>query len=425
MLTRQTSDSSGVWQLGVITRRAAVVGSEPPQNIDRSEFDTIAYVGRVIVRLLGGCEPGDYIVPSGRQDGTARGANAATRPVRTVGRALTRSPANKDSLSESLVEISVIGPSDSVDARQQVFAVSSVERRRVLFCLLLLCCTVLALCLIGASHARASDMETGTTHLLSSGEDTPPVGAGCEAVLVSALANRLCRDCKGHDAMVKFAAMEPGTAQSLCPRTHSGSMVRICGGGGHSALRSVESVDGDGDDGGSALLSDGSLVTGMCTRKACPTETFPLLPAAALHQYPSQVEPLCMERGLCQVQLDATPEGSGAVSIPCPTSEGSPFWPGMFTRVCAAGEDQWQRPAAGSSNESTTGDCEWRTCPSGCLSLTRSSIVAPFDATFRASVSGATCPNYDAGFARFTACATVVHSPGTDTVLLRRHDHVW
>lgn len=402
MLTRQTSGNNGVWQLGVITRRAAVTGSEPPRTANRSDFDTIAYTGRVVVRLLGGCNTGDYIVPSGRQDGTARGATATVRPTRTVGRALNRCDPNQGDMSESLVEISVIGPSDSVDTRRQRCALSGAEHRRaVLLLILLLSCVVLPVGLTFA-HLRASDWETDTTYLRASDEESTVAGVRCQAVTVSALGHGLCRHCSGRDATVKFAPMEAGTARLPCPDTHTGSMIRTCGGigYGHSA---VSSADGDVDDAGSAVLSDGSTVSGTCTRKVCPRQTFPLLPPIVLQQYPSHVEPLCMKNGLCQIQLDATPEGTGSVTIPCPTKEGSPFWPGNFTRVCGTATDQWQRPAAGTdtrsavaavaaADESTTGDCEWRTCPSGCLSLTRSSNGAPFDAAFHAGVSGEACP---------------------------------
>lgn len=384
MLTRQTSGNKGVWQLGVITRRAAVTGSEPPQTANRSEFDMIAYTGRVVVRLLGGCNAGDYIVPSGREDGTARGASATIRPTRTVGRALNCCHANRDGISESLVEISVIGPSDSVDTRCQLCALSSAEHRRaVVLLILLLSCVVLPMGLTFA-HLRTSD------------EETTLEGARCQAVTVSALGHGLCRHCSGRDATVKFAAMEPGTARLPCPDTHTGSMIRICGGSGYGHY-AVSSTDGDVDDAGS-LLSDGSTVTGTCTRKVCPRQTFPLLPPVALQQYP---EPLRMRLG--QIHLNATPEGTGSVTVPCPTNRGIPFGPGNFTRVCDTATDQWQRPAAGTgmraavaavaaADESTTGDCEWRTCPSGCLSLTRSAIGAPFEAAFHPGVSGEACP---------------------------------
>jgi hypothetical protein len=387
MLTRQTEDEGGVWQLGVITRRAVVVGSVPSELADRDEFDTIAYTGRVVVRLLGSCEAGDYIVPSGRQDGTARVARAASgRPVRTVGRALTNY-ASKDGLRETLVECSVISPSDSVDMRRLRFCTLP---RLILSIGACICAVLVFSGLLGAPDTPSR----------SAGTDAPRTGALCPAVTVSALANGLCRRCDGHDAAVKFAAMRGGgVVQVLCPETHTGNMTRICG------SRSVPRSDGGSS--GYVLLSDGSVVSGTCTRKACPSQVFPLLPELTMQQYPAGVTPWCMEESLCQLRFNLVPEGTGAVTVPCPTGYGNPFWPGNFTRVCGSGADRWERLPAASNigasaaaidsgantgeDESTTGDCEWKTCPSGCLSLTRSSTSDPFESTFRAGITREDC----------------------------------
>ena len=54
---------------GVISRRAAIEGSYPDAK-DAAEGDTVAYCGRVPVKLVGSARAGDIVVPSGRGDGT-------------------------------------------------------------------------------------------------------------------------------------------------------------------------------------------------------------------------------------------------------------------------------------------------------------------------------------------------------------------
>jgi hypothetical protein len=77
-LSRRTE---GADMCGVITRKAMVTGSTPPFLIAeggegglrrRGLYDTVAYAGRVPVRVRGPpAVCGDWVVPSGRQDGTA------------------------------------------------------------------------------------------------------------------------------------------------------------------------------------------------------------------------------------------------------------------------------------------------------------------------------------------------------------------
>eukprot|EP01043_Picozoa_sp_COSAG02_P048254 COSAG02_NODE_4723_length_5050_cov_2.928701_1_plen_801_part_00 len=66
-----TRDTQNARQLGVISRRAIVEGSLPDSKCPRSDFDTIAYCGRVPVKVIGSVRAGDLLVPSGGNDGTA------------------------------------------------------------------------------------------------------------------------------------------------------------------------------------------------------------------------------------------------------------------------------------------------------------------------------------------------------------------
>lgn len=56
--------------LAVVTRKAMIEGSKRGDPSRSSASDTVAYAGRVPVRVRGPVKEGDHIVPSGNQDGT-------------------------------------------------------------------------------------------------------------------------------------------------------------------------------------------------------------------------------------------------------------------------------------------------------------------------------------------------------------------
>eukprot|EP01043_Picozoa_sp_COSAG02_P046120 COSAG02_NODE_4286_length_5546_cov_8.070314_4_plen_120_part_00 len=62
-LTRKTTAAR---QLGVISRRAIVKGSRPADPAAMSDFDAVAYMGIVPVKLRGPAYRDDYVVPSGK-----------------------------------------------------------------------------------------------------------------------------------------------------------------------------------------------------------------------------------------------------------------------------------------------------------------------------------------------------------------------
>eukprot|EP01043_Picozoa_sp_COSAG02_P012684 COSAG02_NODE_493_length_21166_cov_13.181318_13_plen_1358_part_00 len=75
----------GAKQLGVISRQAIVEGSCPfgeglKPSSWRATWDTVAYCGRVPVKLIGSStgRAGDSLVPSGREDGTAKALSSET-----------------------------------------------------------------------------------------------------------------------------------------------------------------------------------------------------------------------------------------------------------------------------------------------------------------------------------------------------------
>ena len=114
--------TKGADMLGVITRKAMVAGSQP-QDDERDQYDTVAYVGRVPVRVTGVVNSGDRIGPSGKDDGTAV---AVTRGEAFVGTVLKGDTYTK----ERFVEISVATPGLSV--REKVHTSSWFVRMAVL-----------------------------------------------------------------------------------------------------------------------------------------------------------------------------------------------------------------------------------------------------------------------------------------------------
>jgi hypothetical protein len=54
--------------VGIISRIAVVEGSFPGSK-EQADFDRVAYTGHVPVKVVGPCRNGQYLVPSGNDDG--------------------------------------------------------------------------------------------------------------------------------------------------------------------------------------------------------------------------------------------------------------------------------------------------------------------------------------------------------------------
>lgn len=88
--------TEGAQQVMVITDQAAVLGNAPQGREDMTGFESVSFIGQVPVRVTGPVNDGDYIVASGRNNGTA----VAVRPeeirlddiARLVGKAWESSP---------------------------------------------------------------------------------------------------------------------------------------------------------------------------------------------------------------------------------------------------------------------------------------------------------------------------------------------
>lgn len=88
--------TSGVSQLLVISTNPAVLGNMPNAN-EENRYEKVAFMGQIPVKVRGQVNIGDYILPSGQNDGTGIGvSSAAIRPDQyseIVGIAWSASPA--------------------------------------------------------------------------------------------------------------------------------------------------------------------------------------------------------------------------------------------------------------------------------------------------------------------------------------------
>lgn len=409
LLTRRTG---GAHQVGVISRRAIIEGSAPPSSERIEDYDLIAYSGRVGVRVRGPWSAGDFLTPSGVEDGTA--VAVLRRPSIAVGRALNghvecrKDSENLDREDEpvQLVDSNIIGPADSVRPVSKPSAVFwccamglvvflAVAIGRFLGLAMMQTqpmCTRIELphgvldgvcnglivggvcsmtrCDPGFAMVPASTKPTlvwfsegfsdgmlghNRTCVLGtdgSGEWSGPelrcVQVHCPATVVSAQAFGVCEDCGNVDAEVAFpSAIDDGGATRVslpCPPSHIGMLHRTCGGMNAGA--------------------DGGAITGSCQRKSCPQ----------IDVHLDGWIPGLGQNHLHTVQFPKAAEGTGRVSLPCPSSSdgfSSYRSGGMVSRSCANDSNMWTEP------ENT---CEWISCNETCIAfhddVVRSSITA-------------------------------------------------
>lgn len=67
-ISLRTTDAD---HLMVISTKPAVLGNMPRNTEDPATFEKVAFMGQVPVRVLGSAMPGDYVIPSGNNDGFA------------------------------------------------------------------------------------------------------------------------------------------------------------------------------------------------------------------------------------------------------------------------------------------------------------------------------------------------------------------
>jgi hypothetical protein len=123
-LTRRT-DGKDIGQLGVISRRAIVKGSRPTSVNDISKYDSVAYMGIVPVKVRGRVSKDDFIVPSGRNDGTGIAVSVSRVPPASVGRANSIELQTRQSVA-AIVCAAVCSNSRSVCRKTKAWELASI-----------------------------------------------------------------------------------------------------------------------------------------------------------------------------------------------------------------------------------------------------------------------------------------------------------
>ncbi|MBL8766547.1 MAG: hypothetical protein JNL94_04225, partial [Planctomycetes bacterium] len=100
--------TAGAEQLMPVSLAPVVVGNTPPKG-DEHRYEKVGFMGQVPVLVVGGCEAGDYILPSGREDGTgiavAPGDLEVAQMGLVVGRALEPSQNDRADLINTLIGV--------------------------------------------------------------------------------------------------------------------------------------------------------------------------------------------------------------------------------------------------------------------------------------------------------------------------------
>ena len=106
---RVTKATVGAEQRMVVSRSPAVLGNMPPAG-ERHRFEKIAFMGQVPVRVTGPVRTGDYILPSGLDDGTGIAVTPELMTANDFARAVGRAWSSSDRGFTKLVNV-VVGVS--------------------------------------------------------------------------------------------------------------------------------------------------------------------------------------------------------------------------------------------------------------------------------------------------------------------------
>eukprot|EP01043_Picozoa_sp_COSAG02_P038478 COSAG02_NODE_2969_length_7640_cov_2.657870_2_plen_1434_part_00 len=403
-LTRETK---GARQLGIISRQMVVAGSVPETAEEQALGDTVAYTGRVMLKVRGKCSAGDHLVPSSLQDGTAI-ANYS-RGGASVGRALMSVPSLEDGTEIQMVECSVVGPASTVNEDEapvricccsgclqpdsKCFMGSSTKPQLLLVCfcgLLLVIGSVLLTQLSAGANKQLCSVLHSPAHMKISGQCDGTRGScctyqGCDegfdmrssaapltALTAGTIVSRKCTAAGRYDgeAMICVRRQCPPTpfncskAGSCCVGCGGDIQVAFpatptptaCGGQDLSCLDSLPDVvtmecPASTHYGhlGRRCLSNGqweTSVQGICTRKTCSSITHHL---DGYDMFKLIGAPAASAQFKASVTFPEVTEGTGALTLSCP----SPQYQGSLTMTCANGSTQWT---------GLEGRCEWQHC---------------------------------------------------------------
>jgi hypothetical protein len=99
--------TSGARSVRIMSSRPIVAGNFPGED-QLNSFGLVAFMGQVSVRVRGPVRAGDYLIPSGRQDGTAVAivASSVVQPEQIIGQAWESSTATGESRVKAVVGLS-------------------------------------------------------------------------------------------------------------------------------------------------------------------------------------------------------------------------------------------------------------------------------------------------------------------------------
>jgi len=98
--------TDGAEYIMAVSHAPVVVGNVPLES-DKDKFVTVGFMGQLPVVVRGAAQPGDYIIPSGREDGTAIAVAPAKLQLEHVGRILGRAWSQSDNDIYSLVNVAI------------------------------------------------------------------------------------------------------------------------------------------------------------------------------------------------------------------------------------------------------------------------------------------------------------------------------
>jgi hypothetical protein len=87
----------GAQRVLVVSSQPVVVGNTPGERAEaRADYEKVALIGQVPVKVRGSVRAGEYIVPSGRNDGTGVAVSPEEIAVAEVGRVVGQALASRD-----------------------------------------------------------------------------------------------------------------------------------------------------------------------------------------------------------------------------------------------------------------------------------------------------------------------------------------
>lgn len=102
-----TKTTRGAQQIMSVSAAPIVLGNAPPKE-EENGYEKVAFMGQVPVKVLGPVESGDYIIPSGREDGTGIAVSPEMMTVDEFAKVVGRAWGSSDNEFVKLVNV-VIG----------------------------------------------------------------------------------------------------------------------------------------------------------------------------------------------------------------------------------------------------------------------------------------------------------------------------